>query len=98
MLWPWSFSLVAVAPMQGTSGPFAELITNRPDAKTGNRNGPCRELNEQRTPNHGRCGSRFSECLYCHSADPTVSSRRHFASAKLIAAAQSCIGKTAWGG
>src|SRR5664279_5660639 len=98
MLWPWSFLPCGVAPMQGTSGPSAELITIRPDAKTRNRSGPCRELNHQRTPNHCRCRSRFSECLYCHGTDLAVSFRRHFASAKLIAETQSCIGKIAWDG
>jgi hypothetical protein len=37
------------APVKGASGRFLETITIEPDAKTGNRNWPCRELNHQRT-------------------------------------------------
>jgi Domain of unknown function (DUF3597) len=47
--------------MKHASGPFAEAITIRPDAITGNRSWPCRELNYHRTPNHRSNRSRFGE-------------------------------------
>src|ERR1017187_8219705 len=67
MVWPWSLSPLAqrpdFAPVKGPNGPRAETITIRPDAKTGNRSWPCRELNVQRTPNPRYGRSRFGECL-----------------------------------
>src|SRR5258708_14124308 len=60
-----------------------KTITIRPDAKTGNRCWPCRELNQQRTPNPLSCRSRFGEILHCRGAGPHLSRRRHSASAKL---------------
>jgi hypothetical protein len=47
---------------QARKAAFRKTIAIRPDAKTGNRNWPCRELNRQRTPIHPRRRSRFGEC------------------------------------
>src|ERR1700694_1875864 len=90
MVWPWSLSPLPPRPnlahVQGASGRLSETITNRPDAKTGNRSRPCRELSRQRTLNHPHSRSRFGECCIVAGAEPNVSFRRRFASAKLISA------------
>src|SRR6266702_1454367 len=48
---------------KGADVPFPNLITIRPDAQTGTRNWPCRELNRQRTPECVQKHSRFGECF-----------------------------------
>jgi hypothetical protein len=42
-----------------------DAITIRPDAKTGNRSWPCRELSCQRTPIQPHRGSRFGDAASC---------------------------------
>src|SRR5258708_24347164 len=81
------------APVKGASGPLAETITIKPDAKTGNRNWPCRELSHYGTPNHRRRRSRFGEYFHCRGAEPHVSFCRHFATARLVSAPLCRIGK-----
>ena len=49
------------APSRGANVPFPNMITIRPDAQTGTRNWPCRELNRQRTPESIQKHSRFGE-------------------------------------
>jgi len=85
---------------QGRKAAFRKTIAIGPDAKTGNRNWPCRELNGERTPIHPRRRSRFGECRLVpartrHSAviAPPPSDFRHG-----FAAPASCIGKHALAG
>ena len=49
-------------PFERAGGRLAETIAIRPDAKTGNPDRPCRELNHQRTPNSRGRRSRFGDC------------------------------------
>jgi hypothetical protein len=71
---------------QGRKAAFRKTIAIRPDAKTGNRNWPCRELNRKRTPIHPRRRSRFGECRlaavatrtrHCDIIAPPPSDFRH---------------------
>jgi hypothetical protein len=86
---------------QGRKAAFRKTIAIRPDAKTGNRNWPCRELKHERTPIHPCRCSRFGECRLVaaprtrHSAviAPPPSDFRHG-----FAAPAFCIGKHALAG
>jgi len=77
---------------QGRKAAFRKTIAIRPDAKTGNRNWPCRELNIQRTLNPLRCRSRFGEGGI-GAAQSRLSCRRHFIAAELFPATPCWIGK-----
>jgi hypothetical protein len=61
-LWRLHFAHVG-----GANVPFPNMIAIRPDAQTGKRNWPCRELKHQRTPKQGQKHSRFSECFIWQS-------------------------------